>query len=245
MGVSLGHVGPDALGLITLVGLVTIALSTYMILYSQPLYEKLAPMLHVFERRRPHRELAVEQGAVAAQSCEVIVFGLGRYGERLMRQLRERGVRVLGVDFDPEVVARLRRQTLDACFGDAEDENFLESLPLAAAKWIVTSLPGTESTRSLLGAIAAAGAGACVSAVARDAQHQRSLHAAGLQHIINPFHDAADHAAQFIAERLRTWGRTPGTPRHAGIRAKKKGLETIQALVLVELAGIEPASANS
>jgi hypothetical protein len=27
-------------------------------------------------------------------------------------------------------------------------------------------------------------------------------------------------------------GETPGTPRHAGIRAKKKGLETIQALLI-------------
>jgi len=43
MGVSLGHVGVEALGLTTLVGLTTIALSTYMILYSHPLYEKLAP----------------------------------------------------------------------------------------------------------------------------------------------------------------------------------------------------------
>jgi hypothetical protein len=32
MGISLGHVGVGALGLTTLVGLVTIALSTYMIL---------------------------------------------------------------------------------------------------------------------------------------------------------------------------------------------------------------------
>jgi Kef-type K+ transport system membrane component KefB len=39
MGISLGHVGPEALGLTTLVGLVTIAMSTYMILYSHLLYE--------------------------------------------------------------------------------------------------------------------------------------------------------------------------------------------------------------
>src|SRR5690606_20271711 len=51
MGISLGHVDIEALGLTTLVGLVTIALSTYMILYSHPLYERLAPWLGVFERR--------------------------------------------------------------------------------------------------------------------------------------------------------------------------------------------------
>lgn len=31
MGITLGHIGPEALGLTTLVGLVTIMLSTYMI----------------------------------------------------------------------------------------------------------------------------------------------------------------------------------------------------------------------
>lgn len=34
--------------------------------------------------------------------------------------------------------------------------------------------------------------------------------------------------------------RTLGTPRHAGIRAKKKGLETIQALLIGGAAEIEP-----
>jgi K+/H+ antiporter YhaU regulatory subunit KhtT len=34
LGVSVGHLGPEAMGLITTVGLITIALSTYMIIYS-------------------------------------------------------------------------------------------------------------------------------------------------------------------------------------------------------------------
>jgi Kef-type K+ transport system membrane component KefB len=60
MGITLGHVGVQALGLTTLVGLVTITVSTYMILYAQPLYERLAPWLRVFERDRPFREVAAE-----------------------------------------------------------------------------------------------------------------------------------------------------------------------------------------
>ncbi len=45
MGISLGHVGQDALGLTTLVGIVTIAVSTYMIIYAQTLYRWFAPYL--------------------------------------------------------------------------------------------------------------------------------------------------------------------------------------------------------
>lgn len=42
MSVSLGHVGNGALGLVTLVGLITIAGSTYLITYSHQIYERLA-----------------------------------------------------------------------------------------------------------------------------------------------------------------------------------------------------------
>ena len=43
-------------GLVTLVGLVTITLSTYMILYSQTIYGWIEPWIGMFERANPHRE---------------------------------------------------------------------------------------------------------------------------------------------------------------------------------------------
>ena len=104
MGISLGHVGTGALGLTTLVGLITIALSSYMILYSHRLYAWLAPWLGVFERRHPFRELAVEHAQRDGVRPDVVVFGLGRYGSRLAHALVQQGIHVLGVDFDPEVV---------------------------------------------------------------------------------------------------------------------------------------------
>ncbi len=109
MGITLGHVGPEALGLTTLVGLVTIMLSTYMILFSHPLYERLAPWLDVFERKRPYRELEVEAQGRPDGHPRIIVFGLGRYGSRLLQQLADARIPVLGVDFDPEAVRTLRR----------------------------------------------------------------------------------------------------------------------------------------
>src|SRR5690606_13872959 len=96
LGITLGHGGVEALGLTTLVGRVTIMMSPYMILFSQPLYDRLAPLLGVFERRRPFRELAVERQGRPAGQPDIIIFGLGRYGARLMQQLRGAGIGVLG-----------------------------------------------------------------------------------------------------------------------------------------------------
>ena len=102
MGISLGHVAGDSMALVTLVGLVTITLSTYMILYSHVLYRVMEPYLGWFERQRPYRES--EPAAAPGVCFDVILFGLGRYGREIARVLEASGVRVLGVDFDPEAL---------------------------------------------------------------------------------------------------------------------------------------------
>jgi Kef-type K+ transport system membrane component KefB len=202
MGITLGHVGPQALGLTTLVGVITITLSTYMILFSQPLYERLAPWLGRFERQRPFRELAAEQAPADRAPAEVIVFGLGRYGSRLLQQLRSAGVEAIGVDFDPEAVRTLQAQQLPVQFGDGEDPDFLESLPLARLRWVVTTFPQWESNRALLHALKVARFEGEVIAAVRDAAHGRALREAGVQQILNPFDDAADFAAEHLAHTI-------------------------------------------
>ncbi|WP_217126054.1 cation:proton antiporter [Hydrogenophilus thiooxidans] len=202
MGISLGHVGIEALGLTTLVGVVTIALSTYMILYAQPLYERLSPWLGVFERRRPYRELAMERQARGAPVPDVVVFGLGRYGERLAQRLSESGFSVLGVDFDPEVVRRLRRQGLAVRFGDGQDPDFLESLPLDGVPWVVSTLPDLESNRALLQALTVRGYSGGVAIVARDEAQGVALERAGATTVLYPFRDAVDFTVEHLAAKI-------------------------------------------
>ncbi len=202
MGISLGHVGLEALGLTTLVGVLTIAISTYMILYSQPLYQRLAPLLGVFERRRPHRELAVERQRAHAEQPDVIVFGLGRYGERMTRKLGEAGFSVLGVDFDPEVARALRRAGLAVRFGDAQDPNFLDTLPLERARRLVSTLPDLESNRGLVDALGHYRRG--VAVVARDEAQGRALEKSGAQTVLYPFNDAVDFVVEHLTELIRT-----------------------------------------
>jgi Kef-type K+ transport system membrane component KefB len=202
MGITLGHVGVQALGLTTLVGLVTITVSTYMILHSQPLYARFAPWLRVFERRNPFREVAAESQHAETRPAQAVVFGLGRYGSRLFEQLRDAGVDALGVDFDPEVVRRLQVRGLPVVYGDGEDPDFLETLPLRHAGWVISTFPQWESNRALLHALQALQYSGRVVGAVRDAAHARALADAGVAAIINPFDDAADHAAAHLAREI-------------------------------------------
>ncbi|MFH1494299.1 MAG: cation:proton antiporter family protein [Pseudomonadota bacterium] len=203
MGISLGHVGTGALGLTTLVGLTTIAVSTYMILYSHPLYERLAPWLGIFERRRPSRELAVEREYRVPDQPGLVVFGLGRYGGHLALALKDAGLSVLGVDFDPELARGMRHKGLPVRYGDGMDPDFLETLPLDGSAWVISTLPDIESNRQLFHALKERRFSGKVAVVAREEKDGPILEQIGIQTVLYPMHDAVDHTVERLTALLR------------------------------------------
>jgi Kef-type K+ transport system membrane component KefB len=202
VGIAAGHIGIEALGLVTLVGLITISMSTYMILYSHPLYHGLSRWLRVFERERPFREMAVERNQRAGRHAEVIVFGLGRYGGELALGLRQRGIAVLGVDFDPELVRVMRGKGLATRFGDADNIDFIETLPLGHARWVVSTLPALDVNLSLLHSLRKQDFAGQVALTAHQDGESEILEQAGANLVFYLFQDAARFAAKVIGDDL-------------------------------------------
>lgn len=202
LGVTLGHIDIEAVGLITLVGLVTITASTYMILYSYPLYEFCKPWLSMFERRHPFREIAVEGSRKAEKEADVIVFGMGRFGGRIARALHEKGVAVLGIDFDPEVVRSGRRE-IPFRYGDAEDPVLVETLPLAAARWVVSTIPDLDLNLALVKSLRHHGYEGKIAMTAHSAADAGRLKRAGVTRVLQPFEDAADFAARTLFDEVQ------------------------------------------
>lgn len=203
MGVAIGHVAEDALGLVTLVGLVTIAASTYMITYSHQLYDLLEPYLGVFERRRPRAEQ--DDGGVKAMRHDVILFGLGRYGLAIARALEMGGKTVLGVDFSPEAVRFAQKRGLKAVYGDATDPEFLSHLSVENADWLVLAVPEHatglthyDPRRTLLRTARDLGYQGRVAVAAHHDQDSEALQELHADLVLMPYRDAASAAARMI-----------------------------------------------
>lgn len=201
LGVTVGHLDPEGLGLVTLVGLITISLSTYMIIYSHKLYRWLAPMLGVFERRVPHRELS--QAAQGQQHrWDVVIFGVGRYGAGIAHGLMDRGLRVLGVDFDPETVRHASRRGLMVHYGDAEDPEFPGTLPLGELRCVVSTSPTVDVNLALIQALKHHGYRGPLAVTAHNARDADLLAGAGATLVLMPFKDAASQAAHLLARSV-------------------------------------------
>ncbi|SFD61972.1 cation:proton antiporter [Streptomyces aidingensis] len=210
LGLSLGHIDAATVSLITVVGLITIGGSTYLILYSHPLYRRLEPWLTRIERtgsRRP--DLTGRQ-----READVILYGLGRFGGQLADHLAAAGHRILAVDFDPHRVARTDRPGITAVFGSAEDLHFLETLPLARARCVISTIPLPETNLALLHALRHHAYRGRIALTAHNAHDAHRLAAAGTDLVLQPFTDAATHAARSLGRLLAPErdDDNPGTP---------------------------------
>jgi len=198
LGVSLGHIDADILGLITLVTLITIAVSTYVIQYSHPLYDRIRQHLGIFERQVSHPEESTDR-AGDPHALDVIIFGLGRYGGDIARRLNGRGWEVLGVDFDPQVVRTLSKEGMRVRYGNADDPEFLTVLPLKHTGCVVSTAPDRDVNLALLAALRGHGYRGRVAIRAHSAHDAKVLREAGAHIVLSIFSDAASEAANVLA----------------------------------------------
>ncbi len=199
LGLSLGHIDKAVVGLITLVGLITIGSSTYMIQYSERLYERLTALRLLqgkggsgfgrFDRLdESHTDVPVD----------AIVFGLGRYGRNLAQELRQRGRTVLGIDHDPERVRYWQSQGLATLYGDLDDAKMLHALPLETARWVINTIPDLDRGMALLHTLEEVDYRGGIALAADTIQHRDAYLARGADIVLLLYRDAAAEAADTL-----------------------------------------------
>lgn len=197
LGLSLGHITPETMGLITLVGVVTISASTYMILYSGPLYQLLSRPLKVFERRNPYREASIDS-LRETPAVDVVLVGLGNYGSGLAEYLLRRNKTVIGVDFDPGALERWRSRGMSVLYGDAADPEIHDQLPLTKSRWVVSTIRSEELNLSLLRHLKNRGYSGKIALTAINQREVELYEKAGARVVFRPFIDAAEQAADAL-----------------------------------------------
>jgi Kef-type K+ transport system membrane component KefB len=204
MGVTLGHVDSGALGLVTLVGLITIAASTYMITYSHQLYSVFEPFLSPFERADTPSEAAPPQ-ARGQRPYDAVIFGLGRYGEAIATRLASAGERVLCVDFNPSAVRAWQARGGDALYGDVTDPEFVAALPLAGVEWVISAIADQDAgvthediRETVIAAVRHSGFTGRIAVRSRRPSDRSILIASGANIVLEPFQDAADRAVELV-----------------------------------------------
>lgn len=198
LGVNLGHISDETMGLITLVGVITIFISTYMILYSGQLYNLLSGPLKIFEKRNPYREAAIDTLKEGFGNIDIILVGLGNYGSGLMKCLLRRNKKIIGVDFDPIVLEKWRKKGVPVIYGDISNQELYEQLPLGNSQWIISTIRSHEINMSLLSNLKNKNYDIRVALTASSGHEAQAFERAGANIVFRPFSDASERAADTL-----------------------------------------------
>ncbi|WP_299818802.1 cation:proton antiporter [uncultured Pontibacter sp.] len=200
MGMEAGHIDEEAMGLITLVGLITITLSTYMIMYSDQLFKILAPMLSVFEKKKPSKPKELED---KGEKIDVLIFGLGHYGERIATALNDHDLTYLGADIDPAVVNHWKNADLKAVYCDAEDPDLMEVLPLHKSGNVISTLSDVNTNIRLLKVLRHNHYKGRIALTAHTPEAAEMLREAGAKYVLQPYRDSAEGVADMFAGKAQ------------------------------------------
>jgi hypothetical protein len=197
LGVKLGHITPQILGTITLVGVITISISTYMIIYSHQFYEKIAPWSRIFERKITYRELQDSTTAMDS-TADIFLIGLGRFGSGIAEILRTNNYQVQAIDFNPDLVHEGDNTGHPVYYGDAEDPEFIATLPLSQVKWVVSTADDKHVSLALLHGLQNQNFQGKIAVTAHSDSLAEKLKQAGADLVLIPYADASQGAAAQI-----------------------------------------------
>ena len=195
LGLRLGHLSQEVLSLITLVGLITISGSTYLILYSETIYPKVSRYLSWLELIKTN----VKRKGKNPDDYESAIFGFDRVGHYFAQTLQSLDHSFLVVDFNPTSAEKIESSGYQYRLGDASDPEFLEDLPIIKPKIIISTVPELATNILIVHAMRAKNKKAVIIPIAQTHQEANQLYEAGASYVMMPHHLGAQHMSKMIA----------------------------------------------
>ena len=193
LAASTGMVGERLSAVVTLVALITITISTYLMQYDNKIYQKIDHRLRMFERR----------GAVdahhEAKEYPLILFGFKNGGHQYLRTFRELKKKFVVVDYDPEVIEDLHKANVDYLYGDATDPELLAELEMDAAKLVVNTIGDHTINVSLSKYILKRNPEAAIVCYANSYNEAAELYQLGVSYVMLPHFIGSERMSMFIS----------------------------------------------
>jgi Kef-type K+ transport system membrane component KefB/voltage-gated potassium channel Kch len=192
LGVTLNQVSSSVLSMVTMVGIVTIFVSTYLIFYSDKLYLVLAPMLQMFERKH------VRERAIRVKKYPIVLIGSGRVSYDFMQFFTKNKMRFMVIEHDPEAIEHLEAQNIPYIYGDASDPDLLEDTKLTDAEVVISTAPDLTTNRIILSVAKRSDKNPLVILVSHRINNALELYRFGADYVILPHFLGGKYATSLL-----------------------------------------------
>jgi len=183
LGYHLGDLSSAEVSLVTLIGMITIFISSYFIVYGERFYLIFRPIVKRFEFRKKLIEEIPEETEL---SKHTVLVGVHRMGRSILEALSNAGVDFVAIDFDPSIVKSLTKIGIPVVYGDIADIDIQERVGLVNAKVVISTIPVLRDNLAILKLVRSKNGGARVVVSAEYDWQARELYREGADYVLLP-----------------------------------------------------------
>jgi Kef-type K+ transport system membrane component KefB/voltage-gated potassium channel Kch len=188
-----GMIGNNLLAIITLVALITITASTYLMQYDNVIYRKLERHLNMFE------QVGASDAHHAVKNFPLVLIGFKNGGHQYLKTFRSLKKRFVVVDYDPEVIEELERANINFLYGDATDPELLAELNMDSVHMIVNTIGDHEVNTQLVKYVRRRNDKAVIVCYSNDYAEAAELYKLGVSYVMLPHFIGSERLNSFIA----------------------------------------------
>jgi hypothetical protein len=203
---------------ITIVAIVTITVSTYLMKYDNQLFvrfDRMKIFWGLFDRERQKGEPKV------AVDYQLLLFGYHRGGHEFINTFKHMRRKYLVVDYDPAVIELLQHQRIPCLYGDATDTEMLEEIGVQKMKLIVSSITDFETNQELVKHLNFYNPDAVMVCNANSYEEALQLYELGCSYVMIPHYAGSERLSALIQKN--------GIDRRHFDRYRTKHLEHLEA----------------
>lgn len=194
LGYSLGKINQSVLHTVILTMIITIFLSTYMVIYSKKFYQKMTGFAGIFEKKNIKAERKIGKEYYA------ILFGYNRTGFSILNSLKRAGKKYLVVDFNPETISGLTKMGVPSVYGDVDDMDLLNELPLNKIQIAISTVPDYEANSVLIDSIRRINKKAIIIVRAHSIDDSLELYKRGASYVLTPHFLSGEYVSNMIVD---------------------------------------------
>lgn len=197
IGLNLGHVSNNTFAIITIIGVLTITISTYLIDNNRKLFQKLATTLVRFEGKKVNKSLS---SLPTEWNDQIVILGAKRTGNNLLKSLKKEKKRLLVIDHDPGIIQKLKNQGYNCIYGDLTDHEILDLVDFRNTQVLISTVNEFEDNRFLVRKTKKLNEKCLVILVARTTDEALTLYENGADYVLIPQMLGGSHVSVILQE---------------------------------------------
>jgi Kef-type K+ transport system membrane component KefB len=189
-------VRPEISAIITLVAIITIATSTYLMQYDNKLFTWFDRIkFRLFEKEMAYKERRRQA------PYSLLLFGYHKGGHEFVNTFRQMGKRFIVIDYDPSVIDTLEHHNVPYMYGDATDLELLDELNIEHAKLVVSTFTDFDVTQQLVQNVRRQNTEAVIICHADNQDEAMRLYELGATYVMIPHYIGSEKVSAFIKRK--------------------------------------------